>query len=161
MSYQQYGISPQLVERIKLKMKNRVLKERVKQQIEGVTKADLQNKAKVRHLVKTTSAILNERLTATQEELRITYTKAHTNRPATILILITPSLRLWNRCFFILTYSLQKNSIPCNRFLYFFVLFVHPRHRYNSTTPKEGPLCRCIAVSRFLCSSLCCYSYSY
>lgn len=91
LSYQQYGISPQLVERIKLKMKNRALKDRVKQQIEGVTKADLQNKAKVRHLVKTTSAILNERLTAAQEEQLTAFVLAQKIDPSNTFHLI----KLW------------------------------------------------------------------
>lgn len=68
MSYQQYGISPQLVERIKLKMKNPALKERVKGLVQGLSKADLQNSAKVHQLVRTTTGILNEKLSPAQEQ---------------------------------------------------------------------------------------------
>ncbi|MCM3784206.1 stage VI sporulation protein F [Neobacillus mesonae] len=68
MSYQKYGISPQLVERVKTKMKNPVTKEKIKVLIDGVTKADLQNSAKVRRLVKSSAAILNERFTSADED---------------------------------------------------------------------------------------------
>ncbi|GAK39813.1 stage VI sporulation protein F [Paenibacillus urinalis] len=68
MSYQKYGISPQLVERVKTKMKNPVMKEKVKVLIDGVTKADLQNSAKVRRLVKSSAAILNEKFTSADED---------------------------------------------------------------------------------------------
>ena len=68
MSYQQYGISPQLVERIKLKMKNPALKEKVKGLVQGLSKADLQNSAKVHQLVRKTTGILNEKLSPAQEQ---------------------------------------------------------------------------------------------
>ncbi|MFD1138483.1 stage VI sporulation protein F [Paenibacillus urinalis] len=68
MSYQKYGISPQLVERVKTKMKNPVMKEKIKVLIDGVTKADLQNSAKVRRLVKSSAAILNEKFTSADED---------------------------------------------------------------------------------------------
>lgn len=68
MGYQQYGISPQLVERIKLKMKNPATKERVKDYIHGVSKQDLQNGPKVHKLVKTTATLLNEKINAAEEE---------------------------------------------------------------------------------------------
>lgn len=59
MSYQQYGISPALVERVKTKMKNPLIKERVKQALDGVTKADLQNRTKVIALMKKIMGIMN------------------------------------------------------------------------------------------------------
>lgn len=68
MSYQKYGISPQLVERIKTKMKNPAAKERIKGLVDGITKADLQNSAKVRRLVKSSAAILNEKISSVDEE---------------------------------------------------------------------------------------------
>ncbi|MCM3126379.1 MULTISPECIES: stage VI sporulation protein F [unclassified Paenibacillus] len=68
MSYQKYGISSQLVERVKTKMKNPVMKEKIKVLIDGVTKADLQNSAKVRRLVKSSAAILNEKMTSADED---------------------------------------------------------------------------------------------
>lgn len=67
MGYQQYGISPQLVERIKLKMKNTATKERVKQLLDGLNKQDLQDSAKVQRLVKSIGSTLHEKLTPTEE----------------------------------------------------------------------------------------------
>jgi predicted transcriptional regulator len=67
-NYHQYGISPQLVERVKTKMKNPAVKERIKKLVDGLTKSDLQDRAKVRRLVKSATSILNERLGSAQEE---------------------------------------------------------------------------------------------
>lgn len=91
MSYQQFGISPQLVQRIKLKMKNPAIKERVKRLVEGLTKADLQDPGKVRRLVKTASGILNERLTGVQEEQITQFVLAQKIDPKNTFHLI----RLW------------------------------------------------------------------
>lgn len=55
MGYQQFGISPQLVERIKLKMKNATVKDRIKNMINGVSKQELQDTAVVRRLVRNAS----------------------------------------------------------------------------------------------------------
>lgn len=66
MSYQQYGIDGELVERIKRKMKNPATKERVKAILHGVTKADLQDRAKVRSLVNRAAKVLGENLTEKQ-----------------------------------------------------------------------------------------------
>ncbi|AOZ91518.1 stage VI sporulation protein F [Paenibacillus crassostreae] len=68
MGYQQYGISPRLVERIKLKLKNPATKERVKELVDGITKQDLQNGPKVQRLVKSTAKLLNEKFTPAEEE---------------------------------------------------------------------------------------------
>jgi uncharacterized protein YpuA (DUF1002 family) len=68
MSYQKYGIERELVERVKLKMKNTLVKERVKSTLDGVTKNDLQDKTKVRQLVGQLSKVLNEPLTYKQAE---------------------------------------------------------------------------------------------
>ncbi|WP_010269743.1 stage VI sporulation protein F [Paenibacillus senegalensis] len=66
MSYQQYGIDPGLVERIKRKMKNPLTKERIKAMLHGVSKADLQNPAKVRSLLNRAAKVLGESLTERQ-----------------------------------------------------------------------------------------------
>ncbi|MEB3101226.1 stage VI sporulation protein F [Ferviditalea candida] len=66
MSYQQYGISSELVEKVKRKMKNPAAKERVKNILDGVTKQDLQNRATVRKLLGKISRALNEKLTEQQ-----------------------------------------------------------------------------------------------
>ncbi|MWC26703.1 stage VI sporulation protein F [Paenibacillus sp. MMS18-CY102] len=73
MSYQKYGIRPDLVERVKYKMKNPVVKDRMKQMLSTVTKYDLQDRMKVRKLVKSASAALSEKLTETQEEQIIAF----------------------------------------------------------------------------------------
>lgn len=68
MSYEKYGIRPQLVERIKTKLKNPVMKDRIRDLLGNVTKADLQERPKVRRLVKAAAVILQEQLTDTQED---------------------------------------------------------------------------------------------
>lgn len=65
-SWQKYGIQPQLVERVKWKLKHPENKERIKKLLEGITKHDLQDRAKVRQLVKAAARILNEPLTDAQ-----------------------------------------------------------------------------------------------
>lgn len=67
MSYHKYGISPDLVERIKFKLKNPALKERVKLILQGVTKYDLQDRSKVKRLLGRITRALNEKLTERQE----------------------------------------------------------------------------------------------
>lgn len=68
LSYVQYGISPQLVERIKAKMKNPAVKERVKAMVNGLTKQQLQDPALVRKLVRNAASAMNEKLTSGQED---------------------------------------------------------------------------------------------
>lgn len=91
MNYQQYGISPQLVERIKLKMKNPAIKERVKDMINGISKQDLQNGATVRRLVRNASGVMNEKLTTTQEDQIVKFIIAQKIDPNNTFHLI----RLW------------------------------------------------------------------
>lgn len=64
MGYQQYGISPQLVERIKLKMKNPAVKERIKNMINGISKQELQDTGVVRRLVRNAAAVMGEKLSS-------------------------------------------------------------------------------------------------
>ncbi|ACT02370.1 hypothetical protein Pjdr2_3740 [Paenibacillus sp. JDR-2] len=68
VSYQKYGIRPQLVERVKFKLKNPVVKDRMRLLLGNVTKYDLQDRVKVRKLVKSATSILQEPLTDIQEE---------------------------------------------------------------------------------------------
>ncbi|CAH1208365.1 MULTISPECIES: stage VI sporulation protein F [unclassified Paenibacillus] len=91
MGYQQYGISPQLVERVKLKMKNPAIKERVKKLIEGVTKTDLQDRAKVRRLIKSSALIMNEHFSPAQEEQFVNFVIAQKIDPNNTFHLI----KLW------------------------------------------------------------------
>ncbi|MEK4879174.1 MULTISPECIES: stage VI sporulation protein F [Paenibacillus] len=91
MGYQQFGISPQLVDRIKLKMKNSTVKDRIKSMIEGISKQELQDPAVVRRLVRKTSGVLNEKLTSTQEEQIVKFIIAQKIDPNNTFHLI----RLW------------------------------------------------------------------
>lgn len=73
MNYQQYGVDPAFVERVKLKMKNPKTKERVKAMLKTVTKQDLQNSAKVRHFVQTMANEFGERLTPQQTDNMVAF----------------------------------------------------------------------------------------
>ncbi|WP_091227927.1 MULTISPECIES: stage VI sporulation protein F [Fontibacillus] len=91
-TYHQYGISPQLVERVKLKMKNPAVKERIKKLVDGLTKSDLQDRSKVRRLVKSSASILNENLSGAQEEQLVQFVIAQKIDPRNTLHLI----KLWS-----------------------------------------------------------------
>ncbi|MGO4183398.1 stage VI sporulation protein F [Paenibacillus sp. MCAF9] len=91
MSYQNYGIKPQLVERVKYKMKNPAVKERIKDLLGNVTKYDLQDRPKVRRLVKAASVILQEQLTDTQEDQIVAFIMAQKIDPNNTFHL----LKLW------------------------------------------------------------------
>ncbi|MBD2846145.1 stage VI sporulation protein F [Paenibacillus sp. IB182496] len=93
MSYQKYGISPELVARVKTKMKHPAVKERIKQQLEGVTKHDLQDRAKVRRLVRAAAHTLSEPLTETQETQIINFVVAQKIDPNNTFHL----LKLWGK----------------------------------------------------------------
>lgn len=68
MGYQDYGIPRELVERVKLKMKDPLVSERVKNLVDGITKADLQNRAKVKKLLAQGSKIVAIPISAQQTE---------------------------------------------------------------------------------------------
>ncbi|MBO2944983.1 stage VI sporulation protein F [Paenibacillus sp. F411] len=91
MSYQQFGIHPQLVERVKQKMKNPPVKERVKGIVNPLTKQDLQNSAKVQQVVRQCSAILGENLTSVQEQQIVQFVLAQRIDPKNTFHLI----KLW------------------------------------------------------------------
>lgn len=91
MGYQQFGISPALVDRIKLKMKNPAVKERIKNMINGISKQELQNTAVVRRLVRNASAVMNEKLTSAQEDQIVKFIIAQKIDPSNTFHLI----RLW------------------------------------------------------------------
>ncbi|AIQ35383.1 MULTISPECIES: stage VI sporulation protein F [Paenibacillus] len=91
MGYQQFGISPQLVERIKLKMKNSTVKDRIKNMINGISKQELQDPAVVRRLVRNASGVLSEKLTSTQEDQIVKFIIAQKIDPNNTFHLI----RLW------------------------------------------------------------------
>ncbi|MCM3746131.1 stage VI sporulation protein F [Paenibacillus pasadenensis] len=73
MSYVKYGIRPEFVERVKLKMKNPAIKERISMLVNGLTKYDLADRGKVQKLVKSAAVILQEKLTPAQEEQLIQF----------------------------------------------------------------------------------------
>jgi hypothetical protein len=92
MSYQQYGIDPALVERVKFKMKNPEVKERIKMLLQGVTKADLQNTAKVTRLIGLAAGIFGEKLSGNQTHQFLTFILAQKIDPNNTFHLI----RLWS-----------------------------------------------------------------
>lgn len=92
MSYQKFGISSQLVERVKFKAKNPNTKERLRNLLGNTTKYDLQDRAKVRKLTKSASVILQEKLTDTQEDQIINFVLAQKIDPNNTLHL----LKLWS-----------------------------------------------------------------
>lgn len=91
VSYQNYGIRPQLVERVKLKLKNPVVKDKIRQLLGPVTKYDLQDRSKVRKLVKSAAVILQEKLTEVQEEQIVAFVLAQKIDPNNTFHL----LKLW------------------------------------------------------------------
>jgi hypothetical protein len=91
VSWQKFGIRPDLVERVKFKLKNPTVKEKFKQLLDGATKYDLQDRAKVRKWVKQAARIVNEPLTDIQEEQIVSFVLAQKIDPKNTLHLI----RLW------------------------------------------------------------------
>lgn len=91
MSYQKYGISPQLVERIKRKMKNPTVKERIRELLNGVTKYDLQDRTRVKRLVKAGAAIVSEKISDKQEDQIIAFVLSQKIDPKNTFHL----LKLW------------------------------------------------------------------
>jgi uncharacterized protein YpuA (DUF1002 family) len=66
VAYQRYGISQEFVHRVKIKMKNPVIKERVKMVLADISKQDLQDRTRIRKLTSQTAKILDEKLTEQQ-----------------------------------------------------------------------------------------------
>jgi hypothetical protein len=62
VGYENYGIDRAFVERIKIKMKNPQLNQRVKMILDGITKADLQDQAKLNRLLEQIAKVLGEKL---------------------------------------------------------------------------------------------------
>jgi len=92
MSYQKFGISPQLVERVKFKSKNPATKERLRKLLGDATKYDLQDRVKVRKLTKSAATILQEKLSDIQEEQIVNFVLAQKIDPNNTLHL----LKLWS-----------------------------------------------------------------
>ncbi|MEC0229270.1 stage VI sporulation protein F [Paenibacillus alba] len=91
MGYRQYGIDPALVERVKFKLKNPEIKERIKMLLEGVTKADLQNHTEVARLTQLATTIFGEELNGNQTAQILEFIVAQKIDPSKTFHLI----RLW------------------------------------------------------------------
>ncbi|AEI44417.1 stage VI sporulation protein F [Paenibacillus mucilaginosus] len=92
MSYTKHGFDPAQVERIKFKMKNPETKERVKMILQGVTKYDLQDRAKVRRFVGLLTKTLGERVTDQQTEHLVNFVISQKIDPSNTFHLI----KLWS-----------------------------------------------------------------
>lgn len=92
MSWQKYGIPGELVLRVKTKMKNPVVKEKLRQLVDGVTKYDLQDRVKVRRLVLQAAKCLNEKLTEQQTDNIVSFVLAQKIDPNNTFHLI----KLWS-----------------------------------------------------------------
>lgn len=91
-TYEKYGISTELVERVKVKMKDPATKERVKTVLHNVSKTDLQNRAKVKRLIGLTTKALGEKLSDQQTEKVVQFVLAQKIDPNNTFHLI----KLWN-----------------------------------------------------------------
>ncbi|MCR8641699.1 stage VI sporulation protein F [Paenibacillus sp. N1-5-1-14] len=91
MGYQKYGVDSILVERIKKKLKNPDIKEKIKQLLDGVTKSDLQDRVKVTKLLNQASKILGENLSTTQSNNIVDFVVAQKIDPNNTFHLI----KLW------------------------------------------------------------------
>jgi hypothetical protein len=61
LNYEQFGIDRPFVERVKLKMKNPQLNQRVQMILHGITKADLQDRPKLSRLLAKIAKVLGEK----------------------------------------------------------------------------------------------------
>ncbi len=86
-----YGIEPQLVEQVKMKLKQPDNKERVKHILQYVTKSDLQNKLTVRKLVGDITRAIGIKLSERQTENIVAFVIAQKIDPNNTFHL----LKLW------------------------------------------------------------------
>lgn len=91
VNYQQYGISPELVEHAKARLKQPDVKERVKPLVRHLTRADLQNRTKVRSLLRQIANIADISLSQEQAEAIVRFVISQNIDPQNRLHL----LRLW------------------------------------------------------------------
>jgi hypothetical protein len=92
MSYTQIGIPEEVVHRVKLKLKNPQIKERVKMILHGVTKSDLQDRTKIKRLLIMGAKAVGETLTAKQQETIIAFVISQKIDPKNTFHLI----KLWS-----------------------------------------------------------------
>jgi hypothetical protein len=91
MGYEEFGIDRTFVERIKLKMKNPQLNQRVKMILHGVTKADLQDRSKLNRLLARIAKVLSEKPSERLSENLISFVIAQKIDPKNTFHLI----KLW------------------------------------------------------------------
>jgi uncharacterized protein YpuA (DUF1002 family) len=91
MGYENYGIDRTFVERIKIKMKNPQLNQRVKMILNGVSKADLQDPTKLNRLLDKVAKVLGEKLTDRMSHNIITFVIAQKIDPNNTFHLV----KLW------------------------------------------------------------------
>lgn len=72
LRYVQYGIDPQLVYVVKQRLKDPIIRERVKNMLQGVTREHLQDPATVRHLIDAVSSVIGVAISE-QQAVNITY----------------------------------------------------------------------------------------
>ncbi len=85
-------VDPALIRKIKLKMKQADKKEQVKALLQGLSRADLQNRTHVKSLMRMVSQILNEPISAAQLDSWSNWIVAQRINPNNKLHL----LRLWS-----------------------------------------------------------------
>jgi GDP-D-mannose dehydratase len=91
VGYENYGIERAFVERIKLKLKNPQMNQRVKMILNGVSKADLQDSTKLNRLLDKVAKVLWEKLTDRMSHNIITFVIAQKIDPNNTFHLI----KLW------------------------------------------------------------------
>jgi len=92
VSYQSYGIEREFVERVKKKLKDSELKDRIKAIVEDVSKEDLQDRTKVARIVSQVTKALEEKLSERQTEQIVSFVLAQRIDPGNTFHLI----RLWH-----------------------------------------------------------------
>jgi uncharacterized protein YpuA (DUF1002 family) len=91
VGYGDYGIDRPFVERIKLKMKNQQLNQRVQMILQGITKADLQDRSKLNRMLSQVAKVLGEKLTERMSDNIVSFVIAQKIDPNNTFHLI----KLW------------------------------------------------------------------
>jgi hypothetical protein len=88
MNFQQYGISPQTVERIKKKLQDPEARKQVQHIFRQATKADLQNRAKVKSMFGSIAAALGVKIAPREMENIVSFVIAQKIDPRNLLHLL-------------------------------------------------------------------------
>lgn len=146
MSYKKFGIRPELVERVKVKMKHTPTKERVKLLLADVSKQDLQDRSKVKRLVKSAANILKEPLTDTQEEQLTAFVLAQKKLirkiPFTSSSYGGCSADLWSAFFYVRMIG-PAQSFSSLKFMFMFIVPLSDFHCAHQ------PKCLCTFAAHF------------